>query len=123
MQDGFLPVSAPLHKERWFKRQRKKRFYRQRSYRRWKYKKRYYTNAAKHISRQPAHNISNNVDTKNDADTKGACLSVLNIDDRVKHCGDAVSFYSDSQTIVCDNSANVCWTMINLDPEMGLIGR
>ena len=40
-------------------------------------------------------------------DTKSAFLSVLNINDKVERCGDAVSFDRDSQTVVCDNSANV----------------
>ena len=107
IQDRISAYTCPTEKGGWFKRQRKKRFYSQRSYRRWKCKKRYRTNPAKHVTRQPVYNISNNVDTKNDADTKSVFLSVLNIDDRIECYGGAVSFDSDSQTLVCDNSVNV----------------
>ena len=100
---GFLTLPIPPYTGGWYKRHRKKRFYMERDYcKGWKYKKKmYYTNPAKCVSQPAAHNI------KYDIATKNVFFTVLNIDDRVERCGEAMSFDSDSQTVVCDNSANV----------------
>ena len=97
---GYLTISRD---KSWSKNRSKlrRRYHKQRSFERWKYKKRYYQKQ-KHLQKCNTtfgSNVSNNPGS-------GAFTTVLNIDQRADQCN-TIAFDSDSSSVVCDNSANV----------------
>ena len=93
-----IPVDNTWHKNRskW-----KRGFYRQKSFERWKYRKRYYHRHSPTLARSIGCEASLNGTTH-----PAAFTTVLNIDKRTNERSSIV-FDSDSSSVVCDNSANV----------------